>query len=223
MLQTTLDDLSAVTAPSIGTSGGIVSTTPANDFVAAQVGDGLRTDAVGERVLFPQISNGVKNVENESGTLEFWYRPSYDHDQDKKYTIAGTGTWKPGNTTAGSIHLGKHNLSNQLLIFLILFDANGVRWEHNVSANDYGWNAGEWHLIRVTWDMNVSSGEQNMRLYLDGQELPLIGDVSRGPQPALPESESEFIYIGARDLTGSISAGGVYDEVRIWDRAIPPS
>lgn len=222
-LQTTLDGPSAVAAPSIGTGGGIVTTTPANDFVAARVGDGLRTDAVGERVRFPQISGGVQNLENESGTLQFWYQPTYDHDIDQKYTIAGTGTWKANNATAGSIHFGKHNGSNQSDIFLIFFDANSVRWEHNVAANAYSWNAGEWHLFRITWDVNVAAGERNLHLYIDGQELPLTGEVSRGPQTTLPERSNEFIYIGARDVTGNIIAGGVYDDVEIWNTAIPPS
>jgi len=222
-LYTTLDGVAAVSSPSIGSgSGSSVSTTPANDFIPAQVGNGLRADAVGERVLFPQVAGGVQLLENDRGTIEFWYRPNYDHDDNNKYTIFGTGTWKANNATRGSIHFGKHNGSNQNMIFLILFDANGVRWEHNVRASDYGWNAGDWLRIRFTWDLNVAAGERNMHLYLDGQELPLTGDVSRGPQPAMAESASEMIYIGSRDVSGNIPAGGLYDEVRIWDAAVPP-
>ena len=223
-MYTTLDGPSSITSPAQGGGGGAtISTTPANDFVSARVGAGLRADAVGERALLRQIDGGVQNLENEHGTLEFWYRPSYDSDDDNKYTIVGTGTWKPNNATRGSIHFGKHNGSNGRMLFLILFDANGVRWEHSVAANRFSWNAGDWVQVRITWDMTVGSGEQNMHLYLDGQEAPLIGEVSTGPQPALPESPDEMIYIGSRDLTGSIPPGGVYDEVRIWDQAVPPS
>jgi hypothetical protein len=224
MLYTTLDGPVAISSPSEGTgSGSSVTTTPTNDFVPARVAGGLRANAVGEHALFRQVDGNLQNVENDRGTMEFWYRPDYDHDDDLKYTIAGTGTWKPNNTTQGSIHFGKHNSSNNNMIFLILFDANGTRFEHNVLPTQYSWNAGDWLLIRITWDMTVPAGERNMHLYIDGVELPLTGQVSRGPQPTLPEMASEMIYIGSRDDTGQIPARGLYDEFRIWNQAIPPS
>lgn len=215
-----MDDVTSISA-----LGGTVVTTPANDFVTGRTGMGLRADDIGERALIPQVAGGTRNIENERGTLEFWYQPNYDATANAKYTIAGTGTWKANNQTAGSIHLGHHNDSNNRALFLILFDANGVRWEHDAPLSNYGWSAGEWKLIRITWDMNVAAGERNLHLYIDGQEIGLVGEVSRGPQPAADESPSEMIYIGARDTptNGNIPAGGVYDDVRIWDSAIPPS
>lgn len=224
LFYSTLDGPAAVTSPAVGNGGAAtISTTPADDFVPARVSNGLRADAIGERVLLPQMGGAVQNVEHERGTIEFWYQPFYDHDDSNKYAIAGTGGWKADNSTRGSIHLGKHNASNQNMIFLIMFDANGVRWEHNVQASDYAWNAGDWVLIRFTWDMTVPAGEPNMRLYLNGVELPLTGQVSRGPQPTLDESSSERLYIGSRDTAGDIPPAGVYDEFRIWAEAIPPS
>ncbi len=223
-LYTTLDGPSSVTSPAQGSGGGAtVVTTPANDFVPARIGDGLRTDAVGERALLRQIDGGVQNVENDRGTLEFWYKPFYDSDEDGKYTIAGTGTWKANNATRGSIHFGKHNPSNGRMLFLILFDAAGTRWEHNVRAADFGWKAGDWVLVRITWDMTVAPGVRNMHLYLNGQERTLTGEVSFGPHSTLAESANEMIYIGSRDVSGDIPANGLYDEVRIWNQAIPPS
>jgi len=213
-----LDDVSSVTA-----LGGTVSTVPTNDFVAAQVGNGLKTDAVGERALIPQLDGANRNIETEHGTIEFWFRPDFDHTFNFKYTIIGTGTWKPANTTTSSWHFGHHNQSNGRELFLIFNDANSVRWEHNVALSNYSWNAGEWKLFRITWDFTVPAGEQNLHVYMDGTELPLRNQVARGPQPVHDERSTEMIYVGSRDLTGSIPAAGVYDEVRIWDTAIPPS
>ncbi|HJU75371.1 MAG TPA: LamG-like jellyroll fold domain-containing protein [Gemmatimonadaceae bacterium] len=224
LLHTTLDNPGAISAPAVGTgTGAVIATAPSNDFVVARIGSGLRTDAIGERVQFPQTSGGVQNVELLRGTLEFWYRPNYNHDDNLKYAIAGTGDWQGSPPARGSIHLGKHNSSNQNKIFLIFYDANQVRWEHNVAVSDYSWRAGDWLQIRLTWDFGVAAGVQNLHLYVNGQELRLTGEVSRGPQPVPAESTSELVYIGSRDTAGTIIANGLYDDVKIWNAAIPPN
>jgi len=225
---TTLDDAASVSSPAKGSgAGSMLQTTPANDFVAARVGGGLRTDVVNERLGIPQRNGSVRNIDLERGTIEFWYRPSYDHDDDLKYSIVGTGSWgvPPPN---GPIHFGKHNLSNDNAIFVIFYRANGVRAELNVEANQYQWSSGQWILLRLTWDFTVPAGVPNIHLYMDGEELPLTGDCSQtcdltGPQGVPDESPSDFIYVGSRDQTGAIGPAGVYDEFRIWNVAIPPS
>jgi hypothetical protein len=209
--------------PALGSgASAVVSTSPLNDFVPARIGNGLRADAIGERIEYRQVGGSTQNVELDYGTIEFWYRPSYDHNDNLKYTIVGTGNWIGTSVSPGSIHLGKHNNSNANAIFLIFYDANGVRWEHDVAATSYSWRAGDWLLVRFTWDFSVPAGRQNLHLYLNGVELPLTGQVSRGPQPVPAEKASEMIYIGSRDLTGNIIPNGIYDEFRIWNRVIPP-
>lgn len=227
LLYSTLDGPAAVMGPSLGSGvGASIVTSPTNDFVPAKIGNGLRTDAAGERILIPQANTRAQNVELERGTIEFWYKPNYNHNDNNKYTLVGTGNWPPVQGAApgrGSIHLGKHNSSNHNDIFLIFFDANGVRWEHNVALASYSWRAGDWLLVRLTWDFGVPAGVQNLHLYVNGSELPLTGHVSRGPQPIPAEQSDEFIYIGSRDLVGPIIGNGVYDEVRIWNKVLPPS
>lgn len=224
MLYTTLDNQNAVMSPQTGSgSGALISTVPLNDFVAARVGSGLHADAIGERVVFRQTDGQTQNVELDRGTIEFWYRPAYNNNDNNKYTIVGTGNWlSTGGSAPGAIHLGKHNNSNNNGIFLIFYDANGVRWEHDVAVTDYSWKAGDWLQIRLTWDFGVAAGVQNLHLYINGNELRLTGQVARGPQPVPAERQDQFIYIGSRDLGGTIIPNGLYDEVRIWDRAVPP-
>lgn len=225
MLYTTLDNAAAVMSPQTGSgAGAAIITSPANDFVSARVASGLQADAVGEHILYRQTNGQTQNVELQHGTIEFWYRPGYNHNDNKKYTILGTGNWlATGGSDKGAIHLGKHNNSNGNAIFVIFNDANGVRFEHDVAVTDYSWNAGDWLLIRLTWDFTVAPGAQNIHLYINGAELRLGGQVARGPQAVPAEQPDQMIYIGSRDLTGGIIPNGVYDEVKIWDKAIPPS
>ena len=83
-----------------------------------------------------------------------------------------------GGSDKGAIHLGKHS------------NSNGVRFEHDVAVTDYSWNAGDWLLIRLTWDFTVAPGVQNIHLYINGTELRLGGQVARAPQAVPPSSRT---------------------------------
>lgn len=222
LLQTTLDDISAVMHPKygIGTHASI-STSPSNNFVPGHRANGLLANASGERALYPQADQGVQNVELDRGTMDFWYRPNYDHNNNVKYTIAGTGSWH--HPVPNGLHFGKHNASNQNQLFLLYFDPNGARQEANVPATDYSWKAGTWQHITITWDFTVAPGVQNLHIYLNDVDLPLSGTVTRGPRTMPAESSNEFLYIGARDPQGTIIANGVYDQFRVFNRVIAPN
>ncbi len=222
LLQTTLDDIAAVRTPKFGDGAhATITTLPANNFVAARRGKGLMANASGERILYPQVEGGVQNVELDQGTMDFWYRPNYDSNNNVKYTIAGTGSWH--HPVPNGLHFGKHNASNQNQLFLMYFDPDGTRQEHNVSTANYSWKAGSWQHIVITWDFTVAPGVQNLHIYLNNVDLPLRGTVTRGPRTFPAESPTEFIYIGARDPNGTIIANGVYDQFRIFGRALTPN
>jgi hypothetical protein len=222
LLQTTLDDINAVRKPKFGIgTHATIATFPANNFVPAHRGGGLMANASGERVQYPQVENGIQNVELDQGTMDFWYQPNYDSNKNVKYTIAGTGSWH--HPVPNGLHFGKHNASNQNQLFLLYFDPNGTRQEHNVSAAKYSWKAGTWQHIVITWDFTVAPGVQNLHIYLNNVDLPLTGTVTRGPRAFPAESPNEFVYIGARDPNGSIIANGMYDQFRIFGRARRPS
>ncbi len=222
LLQTTLDDVNSVMRPKYGVgTHATITTSPANNFVVAHVAKGLLAHASGERILYPQVENGVQNVELDKGTMDFWYRPNYDSNNNVKYTIAGTGSWH--HPVPNGLHFGKHNASNQNQLFLLYFDPDGTRQEANVKATDYSWKAGTWQRITITWDFTVAPGVQNLHIYLNAVELPLSGTVMRGPRTMVSESSNEFIYIGARDPHGNIIANGTYDQFRIFDRVMKPT
>lgn len=221
LLQTTLDDVKSVFNPKYGVGAhATITTSPANNFVAGRRGNGLMAHASGERILYPQVENGVQNVELDKGTMDFWYKPNYDSNNNVKYTIAGTGSWH--HPVPNGLHFGKHNASNQNQLFLLYFDPDGTRQEANVRASDYSWKAGTWQHITISWDFTVATGVQNLHIYLNDVDLPLSGTVMRGPRTMVAESPNEFIYIGARDPNGTIIANGVYDQFRIFDRALKP-
>ena len=225
IFQSSLDDPNSVANPMVGVTGNyIISSSPANDFsLGYNNGMGFNADAVGEFIRFPQTVGGHSNVNPSKGTVEFWYQPNYNSNNATKYTIFGTGDWH----APGSVHLGKHNPSNNNALFLIFFDSAGTFYHNNVIASNFSWSANEWVLVKMTWDFTVAVGEQNLHLYLNGVEAPITatgnGAVETGPKTMPPANPNSDIYIGSRDLQGNIIAGGIYDEIRIFDGPIANS
>ena len=220
LLSSSLDNAAAVSSPSVGTGkGSQVITAPKNDFVSGKSGSALRLDATNERLLFPQTDGSIKNVELDQGTMTFWYQPDHNPSKNIKTTIAGTGPW----ASPGTVHFGKHNQSNQNGLYLQVWDGGAGPAENYVAPADYTWKAGQWLHVRITWDFKVAAGQQNIHLYLDGKEIPLTIK-STGPKSTSAESASKFLYLGARDGSGSsIVPAGLFDQLDVFDTVVPPN
>ncbi|MGE0788118.1 MAG: LamG-like jellyroll fold domain-containing protein [Sandaracinaceae bacterium] len=230
LLYSSLDDANAVTHPAVGTGvGATLSSTPGDDFAAGHVGGGILSDDPDDFARFAETDGVHANVELTRGTMELWFLPSYDHDDDQKYVLVATGSW-PG---PGIVTLVKQNGSNGNALELVFdeLDAAGCapapptcsRRENRVASSDYAWRAGEWVLIRFTWDWTVPDGTRNVHIYIDGAEVPLIaGLATTGPAVVPDERADDYVWIGNRAPSGGFRAGGVIDEVRVWDRPLAP-
>lgn len=224
LLRSSFDDETAVLSPAIGTGvGASISSSPTNDFVTGASGMGLFFDAVTERVSYAQTDGSVDNVDLHVGTMTMWYRPAYDSSDPTKTTIFGTGQWQ----SPGSLHIGKHNPSNDNDIFVIHFDDSGTLHQSPISHADFSWTADAWIFLRLTWDFTVPAGEQNYHFYIDEVEIPFSttanGPPTTGPFNMGTESPTNYIYVGARDDTGQIIPWGVHDDLTIHDEVVPPS
>lgn len=85
LLWTTLDDDSAIAAPVVGFGPGKHN----GMFEPALSADGLRIDADGEWLELPQTggTSAMANVNLNSGSLDFCYRPNADHADDNNCMI----------------------------------------------------------------------------------------------------------------------------------------
>ncbi len=215
---TTLDDLASVSSPANGTgSGAVVNTSPANDFVAGQNINGIRVDAMGEHVRFRETDGTMKNVELDVGTVEFWYKPNSAHADGVLRNIFGIGD----PSQPGRMRLFKSGNSVNELRFEIK-DANSAWRYASVPSSAYGWSAGQWVKIRVTWDSQAGIGAQNIRIYLNDLEVSQYGMAPTGPFSMPAESAAQYIVIGNNYITTPVSAAGVFDEFRIYEGAITP-
>jgi len=219
LLNSTLDDLAALQNPTRGTGvGATVNTTPVNDFVSAQIGNGIRIDASNEMAQFLQISGGVQNVELDQGTIDFWYRPNSVHTDGVFRPLVSVGPW----ATPGSIHIIKQNSFNSNGLGVQFRDAAGNVWETDVPDTGYNFTPGTFVNVRATWDFTVAAGVRNIHVYLNGVEAPMLF-MTTGPRTMPAESATRSIYIGNRGDASGFFGNGVFDALTIYPTAIPPS
>jgi glucose/arabinose dehydrogenase len=219
LLHTSLDSLAAVQTPVRGTgSGSSVNTSPANDFVSAQVGNGIRIDAANEAVQFLQTSGGTQNVELDQGTVDFWYRPNSSHTDGIFHPLVSIGAW----ATPGSIHIMKQNAANENGLGVQFRDAAGNVFETDVPETAYNFTPGTLVHIRATWDFSVAPGVRNVHVYVNDVEAPMIY-VTTGPLTMPAESATRFIYVGNRGDASGFNGNGVLDELSIYPTAFGPT
>lgn len=181
-----------------GTSSGI-------SYSSAKFGNGVTFDGT------DQLYYGASgNINRSSGTVEFWYKPSfsfssegnmavlfmYDDNSQNLDWLSYIGIW--GEHAPG----GKTHIVAEITV-----NSAGVQQtiEDNSSLN---WNAGELHHIAITWDSGA------FKLYSDGV---LRGEVA---SPTLLDVDRDSIFIG-NDLFGeaTYSGRGTIDELLITNNA----
>ncbi len=199
----TLEDAAAVTGPDIGTAGTVNGATA---FVAARYGGGAQFAAVADNVSFP----GVGNLAVAAGTVEFWYQPTYNHDDGVAHRI-----WTYELDASNEMRLSKR--AGTQLEFEIL--DNSVSTLVRVTSANYSWRANDWVHVRLTWansGIQPTLGDQ-ARVFINGVEPTHTDPVNPFNQVTLTNSGT--VYIGSR---AGFNASGIIDELRMYSGANRP-
>jgi len=134
------------------------------------------------------------------GSLEFWYMP----------------LWNPADPVQQAVPrvlVTDEKAAGEVGHFWVAIDRGTLhvalqgRQLEGVSAPIHRWRPETWHHVVVAWDC-----ERGMQLYLDG-EL----EAQRALRWVLPPSE--LLYLGANRY-GADRAEGLFDELRLYDRAL---
>ena len=157
-------------------------------FTDGKAGQGVLFDS-NDTLSYPTIDN----LNRTQGSIEFWFRPSWNGGDLQSYTL-----FEVGNTWFNRLRIMKDGANN--LRFMVWDGAT----EYGVAYNVGHWQAGEWHHIAATWQAD------NIALYVDG----LLRDSRSGTH--VPDVLAPAIYIGSSTSDHSY-AHGVIDELRISD------
>ncbi len=172
---------------------GEVGTTLETSFMTGRFGQGVLID--GEDRLSYQTAG---NINRQQGSIEFWFQPTWDGDDEQGYGFFETGDIT-GAGWFNRMRIQKDSANN--LRFMVM---DGTQ-EHGVAYYINHWLAGEWHHIAATWQDNA------IALYVDGLEV----DRSEGIE--LPQELDEVMQVGSLVVNEPFRADGVIDELRISD------
>lgn len=205
LLWSTLDSVSAIQQPEIGTGYGVLYN-PADDFVTTPDGLGVRLDGAAEYVKFSEMYQSVVNLDQKQGTIDLCYQPLYDWDDSLDHPIVMFGL-------LGEERVDLRKDTNNNLNVVIMPPAG-------TGAPDYlsfGLVSGvlvrdQWHRITWMWDLQ---GTVNVtRVFVDGTERPLLnGEVSSRAIPA--SSPDGIIHLGCRQNGDERVPAAVFDELFI--------
>ncbi len=220
LLHSTLDDLDSVTTPAVGAGSGQVMTMPADDFVPALDGNGIYIDEGSDVLGFPQRANGNNNINFEQGTIDFCFRPDFDHTDGLNHALFDARA--PMNAGGGFIRMRKAAMNNNNTFQVLFLEPGdmGTFGELAIDPNDYALNAGKWVRITVSWDFTVGPNEQNLRVYFDGVEL-IDPDPPLGPQTMPSASNNRSMFIG-HFPNNDWPAFGTIDDFKLYDTALVP-
>ncbi|NKQ35745.1 MAG: LamG domain-containing protein [Chloroflexi bacterium] len=134
------------------------------------------------------------NINREQGSIEFWLKPHWDGNDGQNYVFFEIGT-----TWFNRMRITKDGANN------FRFMVWSADTEYDAAYNVSGWQADEWHHVRVTWE------EDEIALYLDG----ILRNVETGI--TLPASLDSVLYLGSSS-GGSVQAQAVMDEFAIYTK-----
>lgn len=208
LLQTTLDDVSAITEPTHGDgTDASVSSTTTSSFVPTPWNAGVEIQQMGQWVRFRQVAE-QPNIELDRGTIELQFRPAYDHDDGTLHRLLAT------DGSLSGLRIRK-NANGRFA--MILVDQDGIEHITAVDPDDYAWPANEWIHVRVTWDTTDPTATQAVHIYFNEREAPRYvvtadADITMGP-----ENPSGWLYLGSRSDVAANVANGILDELTIFD------
>jgi hypothetical protein len=150
----------------------------------------------GQGVLFDDNDTlgyaAYENIHREHGSIEFWLRPLWNGNDGESYVF-----FEIGDAWFNRMRIMKDGANN--FRFMVWSEDT----EYDVAYNVSGWNANEWHQVRVTWK------ENEIALYLDGT----LRDIETGV--ALAAYFDSTLHLGSTS-EGDTQAHAIMDEFMIY-------
>ena len=161
------------------------------NLVKGRKGNGASVSRTGET----GVIEAADNIDQEQGTISFWYKPGAETSLDQDYGLFS---------------------SDSMIVWL--WRHAGGRLRFDVSPKIYGvtdasqWKPGKWVHVTCTWDHT-----KGIEIYVDG-ELKTQKEATWGA------SKTNNLTVGLRThRTGTDLANGVFDEFIIYDRPLTPA
>jgi hypothetical protein len=210
----TLDDLSAIAQPAVGSGYGSSAAASAVFQLTAN-GRGAYLGFAGDEVRFVQRHGPTINLDPRRGTADFCYQPLFDHQDGSDHGLFGFG-----DLAGRGLIVGKLRVGNDDRVRLVASDGthSAARF---AAAQAFSFTAGTTYRISVFWSLDEQV--PSLRLFIDGAELSLVdeGTIQTLTMPA--PSESAYLFIGAEFSSNYTEPRAVFDELYIYDHPFVPN
>jgi hypothetical protein len=177
------------------------------DIVDGVVGKCIQIDGITGRVEVPD--SDIMDIGNDNITIECWVKTTSTDRHDYSRIISkGNFSWTPGYI---------FQLYSQGQPAISISDQNKIAIYAAAAGAEV--NAGEWHHIAGS----VDKDNNEVQVYIDGKkqdtELPL-GAAKSDPADIGDISNANNLVFGCDDQQVRELVEGLYDELRIWNRAL---
>lgn len=209
-LYSTLDSAPAITLPAIGQLGFVGN--GEGDYHGDKCGTGINIDQAGDYIKYHYQDNQVRHFDPLTGTMDFWYMPSYSHTDGLNHHLFSTANW----ATAGGIRIRKAAADN-LNAFQVI--VRGAALEQvlqiEVPADEYSLTPAEWTRITLVWYLAPNLPERYLRLFIDSQ---LVGELLPPVTFQMAPDPNGFFVLGVWDFGDAEHAAGILDDFKVFPR-----
>jgi len=192
----------------VGSTGGVANVT----IVPGRYGNGALVDSTADFVAAGTAASGDFN--DSGGRVEFWYRPSYDHDDNLRHALWST-------QSSDDCFFFEKTAANQLQ-FTIHKNATagtncsvgGTPYQATLGPAGYSWKGGDWVHLAI-----AGGNGGTLRIFVDG--------IERVQQSLLDSTgiTHGVVYFGGCGggtcpFGVTTHASGVIDEPHIYDQRL---
>ncbi len=214
-----MESSTACTPPNldVGTGGGMDT-----DGITGPL---VRPGKYGNAAVFNEDTDAVNASSSEFsstlGTIDFWYQPSYNHDDGNRYLLWYTSVFASGTNHCFYIEKGPA-AANQLRFVIRSGSSNancttgGTTYTAGTSGN-YQWRANDWVHITAMWNNTAFT---KMRLFVDGVEVGSSSSLSVPPGSGVPIFGGCVGGLSCPTGAGG-NASGAIDEPSIYNAGLP--
>ena len=192
------------------------------DYKPGKYGDGFEPQP---RTGDPNIPDNFIKYENlnlgPKGCIEFWYHPDWINSS-VGHVVDVMQFGIPENSSSLKINVHYNDWQNKFHYTVYSNDQQALVWKYFVPASTPGWSTIEPFHLAFTWDGTKPDASDRIKMYINGNEVGILGAV-RGDPDFMNWDPNSVFYLSSRMYSGDWYRhrwepdNGVMDNIKIWN------
>jgi hypothetical protein len=171
-----------------------------------KLGKGLKYNVNTDKITFSSTP-----IDDDTGTIAFWYKPSHAYNTDTAVQFFGRG-----NGAANDFYLIKAEAGYDYHMYWGINAGYDIYLDISPSSYSKYWKVGEWMYFVCKYAI---SGDGHLDVYINGVLVDYNHQVNNTSNPWTSWTPPSTWYIGNHGVNNT-GADGVIDEFRIYNREL---